>query len=105
MKANEIMTTAKRSLNKVGFQLQKKSPEILVGVGIVGAVASAVLACKATTKAGKVVEEARESLTDIREAEENGVTKAGESYSAEDYKKDLAIAYPSRPPMPQSRSR
>lgn len=93
MKANEIMTTAKRSLNKVGFQLQKKSPEILVGVGIIGAVASAVLACKATTKAGKVVEEAHESLTDIREAEENGVTKAGESYSAEDYKKDLAIAY------------
>ena len=56
MKANEIMTSAKRTFSKVGFGLQKKSPEILVGVGIVGAVASAVLACYATTKAGAIVE-------------------------------------------------
>lgn len=93
MKANEIMTSAKRTFSKVGFGLQKKSPEILVGVGIVGAVASAVLACKATTKAGAIVEESKNSLADIREANENGVTKAGESYSAEDRRKDLAIAY------------
>lgn len=93
MKANEIMTSAKRTFSKVGFGLQKKSPEILVGIGIVGAVASAVLACKATTKAGAIVEESKNSLTDIREAKENGVTKAGESYSEEDHKKDLAIAY------------
>ena len=93
MKANEIMTSAKRTFSKVGFGLQKKSPEILVGIGIVGAVASAVLACKATTKAGAIVEESKNSLTDIREANENGVTKAGESYSAEDRRKDLAIAY------------
>ena len=93
MKANEIMTSAKRTFSKVGFGLQKKSPEILVGVGIVGAIASAVLACKATTKAGAIVEESKNSLADIREAKENGVTKAGESYSEEDHKKDLAIAY------------
>lgn len=93
MKANEIMTSAKRTFSKVGFGLQKKSPEILVGIGIVGAVASAVLACKATTKAGAIVEESKNSLADIREANENGVTKAGESYSAEDRRKDLAIAY------------
>lgn len=93
MKANEIMTSAKRTFSKVGFGLQKKSPEILVGVGIVGAVASAVLACKATTKAGAIVEESKNSLADIRKAKENGVTKAGESYSEEDHKKDLALAY------------
>ena len=74
MKANEIMTSAKRTFSKVGFGLQKKSPEILVGVGIVGAVASAVLACKATTKAGAIVEESKNSLADIRKAKENGVT-------------------------------
>ena len=74
MKANEIMTSAKRTFSKVGFGLQKKSPEILVGIGIVGAVASAVLACKATTKAGAIVEESKNSLADIREAKENGVT-------------------------------
>ena len=93
MKANEIMTSAKRTFSKVGFEFQKKSPEILVAAGIIGAVASAVLACKATTKAGAIVEESKNSLTDIREAKENGVTKAGEPYSEEDHKKDLAIAY------------
>ena len=93
MKANEIMKSAKRTFSKVGFELQKKSPEILVGVGIVGAVASTILACKATTKAGAIIEESKNSLADIREAKENGITKAGESYSEEDHKKDLAIAY------------
>jgi hypothetical protein len=93
MKANEIMTTTKRALGKAGFAIQKKSPEILVGVGIVGAVVSTVLACKATTKAGAIIEETKNSLTDIREAKENGITKAGESYSEEDHKKDLALAY------------
>lgn len=93
MKANEIMKSAKRTFSKVGFELQKKSPEILVGVGIVGAVASTILACKATTKAGVIIEESKNSLADIREAKENGITKAGESYSEEDHKKDLAIAY------------
>lgn len=93
MKANEIMKSAKRTFSKVGFELQKKSPEILVGVGIVGAVASTILACKATTKAGAIIEESKNSLADIREAKENGVTKAGEPYSEEDHKKDLAIAY------------
>ena len=73
MKANEIMTSAKRTFSKVGFGLQKKSPEILVGIGIVGAVASAVLACKATTKAGAIVEESKNSLADILEAKENGL--------------------------------
>lgn len=93
MKANEIMKSAKRTFGKVGFELQKKSPEILVGVGIVGAVASTILACKATTKAGAIIEESKNSLADIREAKEKGITKAGESYSEDDHKKDLAITY------------
>lgn len=93
MKTNEIMNTAKRSLHKAGFMLQKKSPEILIGLGIAGAVVSGVLACKATTKAGAIVEETKSSLDTIRQSKENGVTPAGEVYSEQDHKKDLAIAY------------
>ena len=37
MKSNKIMSSASKTLHRVGFQLQKKSPEILVGVGIIGA--------------------------------------------------------------------
>lgn len=93
MKTNEIMKSVNGTFHKVGFQLKKKSPELLVAVGIVGAVTSAVLACKATTKAGKVLDESKKTIDAIHEAEQTGVTTAGEDYTKDDCKKDLAIAY------------
>ena len=93
MKKNEIMTSVSGTVHKVGFQLQRKSPELLVGLGIIGAITSAVLACKATTKAGKIIEEANDAISTIHQANENGVTNAGETYSEQDCKKDLAVAY------------
>lgn len=93
MKKNEIMKSVSGTVHKVGFQLQRKSPELLVGLGIIGAITSAVLACKATTKAGKIIEEANDAISTIHQANENGVTNAGETYSEQDCKKDLAVAY------------
>lgn len=93
MKKNELVKSASRTFNKIGFQLQKKSPEILVAAGIVGVVVSTVMACKATTKAGKIAEQTASDIEEIHAAEENGVTKAGESYSAEDTRSDLAKVY------------
>lgn len=80
-----------RTLHKVGFQLKKHSPEILVGAGIVGVVASAVMACKASTKLPKVLEETKEKVEFIKEAPNNPDLK--EQYSEEDSKKALAITY------------
>ena len=48
---------------------------------------------KATTKAGKIIEEANDTISTIHQANENGVTNAGETYSEQDCKKDLAVAY------------
>lgn len=93
MKKNEIMKSVSGTVHKVGFQLQRKSPELLVGLGIIGAITSAVLACKATTKAGKIIEEANDAISTIHQANENGVTNAGETYSEQDCKKGLAVAY------------
>lgn len=93
MKTNEIMKSLDGTIRKVGFQLQKKSPEILVATGVIGVVASAVLACKATTKAGRIIEETEDTLSTIHEASENGITSAGETYSDADYQKDMTIAY------------
>ena len=39
------MTNVTRAINKAGFKLKKHSPEILVVAGVVGAVASAIMAC------------------------------------------------------------
>lgn len=93
MKNTHLLTDISRSLHKIGFQLKKHSPSILVGVGIVGAVTSTVLACKATTKASKVVEKSKEDIKQIREcmADESLIT-TGE-YSEQDGKKDLTMVY------------
>lgn len=93
MKTNELLKSASLAFNKIGFKLQKKSPELLVITGVVGVVVSTVMACKATTKAGKIADEAKETLDEIHTAAEKGITKAGEVYSAEDTKKDLTITY------------
>lgn len=93
MNKNELVKSASHIFNKIGFALQKKSPEMLVAVGVVGVVVSTVMACKATTKAGEAAKESKEMFETIHEAAEKGVTKAGNEYTAEDNKKDLMIAY------------
>ena len=72
MKKAEIMTKVSGTFNKVGFQLKKHSPEILVVAGVVGTVASAVLACKATLKVDKVLDETKEKMDKVHESAEKG---------------------------------
>lgn len=93
MNKTEIMAKASRTFYKIGFKFKKHSPEILVATGIVGGVASAVMACKATLKVDEVVETHQGKVERIHEAAEKGVTAAGKDYSEEDMKKDLAITY------------
>ncbi len=93
MKATELVKSAGRTINKIGFKIQKKSPELLVITGIIGVVASAVMACKATTKASAIAKDTENALNEIHEASEKGITKAGETYTSEDTKKDLTITY------------
>ena len=91
MKANEIMSKASGALNKIGFGLKKRSPEILGAVGVVGTVVSAVMACKATTKINTILDETKEQLDKIHEYAGN--PDVAEKYNAEDAKKDTAIVY------------
>ena len=62
MKTDEIMKSVSLTFNKVGYQLQKKSPEILVAAGVVGVVVSAVMACQATPKALKEAEKTQDDV-------------------------------------------
>ena len=89
-----IMNNLTRSLNKVGFQLKKHSPEILVVAGVAGVVTSAVMACKATTKLSGIIEKAKNDIDAIHDfAEHPENVPEGETYTEEDSKKDLAIVY------------
>lgn len=71
--------------------VEKHSPEILAGVGVVGVVASTVMACKATMKLNDILEESKETRYKIKEVESN--PRYEEQYSHEDAKKDLTINY------------
>lgn len=90
----ELIEKVSRSVHKVGFKLKKHSPEILVAVGVVGTVASVVMACKATLKVTEVVDEAKELIDDIHEGvEQEKMTADGEVYTQEVANRDLLIVY------------
>lgn len=91
MKDNDLMNKMSRGLHKMAFGFKKRSPEILVAVGIVGAVASAVMACKATTKIDEILGETKDKLDKIKECADNSDME--EDYNADDAKKDTAIVY------------
>lgn len=93
MKKNELVKSMNLTFNKIGFQLQKKSPELLVAAGVVGVVVSAVMACQATPKALKVAEKTGDDMDRIQNAEESGVTPAGELYTQEDARNDRIQVY------------
>lgn len=85
------MSKLTRTLNRVGLKLKKHSPEILVVTGVVGTVASAVMACKATTKIDEVLAETKDNIDKTKDYVEN--KGFSEKYTEEDYKKDLTIFY------------
>lgn len=101
MKLTELTNTATRTFHKVGFKLKKHSPEILVVAGVVGTVASTVMACKATTKINFVLEDTKHKIDVIHAGAEKGEveipvdenTTQMVPYTAEDSKKDLSIVY------------
>ena len=91
--SNNIVNSLTRTFHRAAFQVKKHSPEILIVGGVIGVVASGVLACKATLKARDVVNEAKEDISEIHEAAERGATASGEEYTQDDMKRDLTIAY------------
>lgn len=90
----DFVNKMSRSFHKVGFKFKKHSPEILVVTGVIGTVASAVMACKATLKVNDVIDEAKETVDKIHECVgQNLHTSNGEEYTQEVANKNLAITY------------
>ena len=89
MKKSTIMIKAGRTLSRAGLRLKKHSPEILVISGVIGVVASGVMACRATTKASAIIEERSNQIDEIHECEKTHENDT--EYTAEDAKKDLVI--------------
>ena len=79
------------ALQTFGLTTKKYSPEILAAVGGIGTIAAIVLACKATTKAGDILEEHKKSVEEIHEVKDS--EEYAEEYDEKDYRKDLTIVY------------
>lgn len=91
MKKTNVINKATTTIGKVGFKLRKYSPEILMVAGVVGVVTGTVMACKATTKVGDILDETSDKLDRIHECAERSDTSV--EYTIEDSKKDIAIVY------------
>lgn len=83
----QFLENANRTLHKIGFQFKKHSPAILVTAGVIGVVASTVMACKATTKLNETLDIDRRDIEDIHADAEAGLLEEKEA------KKELTKAY------------
>lgn len=75
--------------NKIGRQLltiQKHSPALLLGAGVVGVVATTVIACRATLKVSDILDEHHSMSEKIDNLEDP-------DYSEDDRKKDKVVLY------------
>ena len=92
MKNLEIVNKITFVAHKAWFKVKKHSPEILITAGVIGTVASAVMACKATTKLSDILEDSKEQINQVHNfLEDDRIPES--QYSKEDGNKDLAIIY------------
>lgn len=93
MNKGQLSEKFSRGFHNFGLQLKKHSPTILVVTGVVGVVASTVLACKATTKLESILKESNEHVEKIHECMNNKELIESGEYTEKDGKKDLTIVY------------
>lgn len=114
MKKFEINQNITRALGKAGITCKKYTPEALIIAGVIGVVASAVMACKATTKVNDILEESKEnthnlhlvataaglkeatydlSNEDVRKIDTLSTKEDVKNYTVQDLKKDTTIIY------------
>lgn len=80
--------------SKAGRQLlkgQKHSPAILFGAGVIGVVATTVLACRATLQLEEVLSENERKNAEAHDLHELNKLGKEPNYSPADYKKDVTV--------------
>lgn len=86
---SKFTESVRNCTNSAMLKLKKNSPEILLITGVVGVVAAAVMACRATTKVEEIISEAKDSVDTVHKSVED----AKVNYNEQDKKKDLVIIY------------
>lgn len=91
--SNALVKSAGDFIFRHTRKIRKYAPEILTGVAAVCTVGGTVLACKATTHLGDIMDDTNDKLDVIHDAHDAGVTLAGEEYTENDFKKELVKTY------------
>lgn len=81
---NLVPAAISTRLGRNALLLQKASPNVLFGVGVIGVVSGTVLACRATLKMDKVLDEAIEKMDRVNNYEDP-------VYDAKDRQHDLTL--------------
>lgn len=91
----KVSKTAAKKAGKAELMIKKKSPEILLGLGIIGFVGTVVTACKATLRADEVLDHHRQKIKDIHEAKEIVEEDPENELEYDDtlYRQDIAFQY------------
>lgn len=85
----QLITTA---FGNTALRAKKNSPHIFFAAGLAGVVTSAVLACRATLKLEKELDQIKLDLDTVRQNKEI-VTETDGAYSQSDYARDLSTVY------------
>ena len=95
MKLTKLTNSLSKVAGRSGLVLKKYSPEILLVMGITGAVGSTILACRATLRVDEVMENHKAKIDRIdacwQKVEDGDISS--EDYSEKDHKKDLTVTY------------
>lgn len=86
MKLNSLLNSMTSRVGLKALTLRKHTPAILFGAGVVGVVATVVLASRATLKLESVIDEAQNNLDIAKQLED-------ERYSENDRQRDIAMIY------------
>lgn len=90
--SNYIPNNVTRFVGRKTLQLQKQSPHILFGLGVVGIVGSTVLACRATLKLEKTADEIKNDFESVKMLRADR-TLHKVDYDDREYYKDMGYVY------------
>lgn len=92
-----IPNSVTQSIGRQILMAKKQSPHILFAAGVVGVLAGTVLACRATLKAGPILDEFQADIEGVKAEHQirQGVVfgETGKKPTEGDYRKDLAYVY------------
>lgn len=79
-------------LGRTVLTAKKQSPHIFFGLGVIGVVGSAILACRATLKLSETLDEIENDIKEVKELKEVGAA-VQTKYPAEEWNKDAVYVY------------